>query len=219
MEVNDFITNNTSTESINTKLTFISNSCSGCSITTICKLNSLASAAMSGLCPNDVNYLTAENLYKAYYGDSWKEEIKKVRFMSKYCGICNLVCYINNTARGIFKNTKYADSYLFYHDTLITMTDKDCIGQIEQEGILKRWVCPALGCNDEIVLCDENRDEKVNTRYCERSVENCMELMPLDNSLFRDTRTSLTLQLHTDNRQVIDDFKSVCLSQQKIIID
>ena len=75
------------------------------------------------------------------------------------------------------------------------MTDKDCINWMEQEGILKRWIRPVLGCNDEIVIVDENGVEKSNTRYSGRPVGNCMELMPLDNSLFHDTRTSADLHV------------------------
>ena len=115
--------------------------------------------------------------------------------MSKYCDVRNLVCYINSSTKEAFKNTKHSESYLFYHNALISMTDKDCLEWMEQEGILKRWIRPALGCNDEIVICDEEGNEKVNTRYSGRPVGNCMELMPLDNSLFRDTRTSTDLHV------------------------
>ena len=64
---------------------------------------------------------------------------------------------------------------------------------MEEEGILHRWIRPVLGCNDSIVIVDEEGVEKTNTRYCGKPVGNCPELMPLDNSLFRDTRTSADL--------------------------
>ena len=191
-QVKDFITSDTSPDAIASKLTSIANS-SGCSLTTIQKFHAQASSDTPGLCPNDINCLTSNNPYQAHYGERWEEEIKKVRFMSKYCDVCNLVCYINSTARETFENTENASSYLFYRDALISMTDKHCLEWMQQEGILKRWIHPTLGCNNEIVICDEDGNEKVNTRYSGRPVGNFMELMPLDNSLFRDTRTSADL--------------------------
>ena len=193
-QVKDFISSDTSPDAVASKLTSIADS-SGCSLTTIQKFHAQASNATPGSCPNDINYLNSDNPYQARYGERWEEEIKKVRFMSKYCDVRDLVRYIDSTARETFKNTKYASSYLFYHDALISMTDKDCLDWMEQEGILKRWIRPELGCNDEIVICDEDGNEKVNTRYSGRPVGNCMELMPLDNSLFRDTRTAADLHV------------------------
>ena len=189
-----FIFADTSPAVITSKLTSISNT-STISVNSLRKFHTQASNALPGSCPDDINYLAAANPSEARYGDNWKEEIKKVRFMNKYCNVRDLVNYINNTAKDTFKNTKYAESYLFYHDALISMTDKDCLEWMEQEGILKRWIRPELGCNDEIVICDDEGNTKVNTRYSGRPVGNCMELMPLDNSLFRDTRTAADLHV------------------------
>ena len=75
------------------------------------------------------------------------------------------------------------------------MTNKDCIDWMREEGILKRWILPELGMNDEIIVVDQEGNEKINTRYRGRPVGNCMELMPLDNSLFCDLQCSFDLHV------------------------
>ena len=57
-------------------------------------------------------------------------------------------------------------------------------------GILKRCIRLVLGLNDLIIVKDENGNEKRSTNYAGRPIGDCPELMPLDNSLFRDLRYS-----------------------------
>ena len=90
----------------------------------------------------------------------------------------------------IFKDTKYKETYMFYHNALATMTDKDCINWMREEGLLERWILPQLGLNEVIEVEDEHGNKKISKRYNGRPVGDCTEVMPLDNSLFRDLRTS-----------------------------
>ena len=85
--------------------------------------------------------------------------------MKKYCCIKELVRHIHNETRLAFKGTKYESTYLFYHDALSTMTDIECREWMEEEGILKRWILPALGCNDAIVIVDVDGNEKTNINF------------------------------------------------------
>ena len=115
--------------------------------------------------------------------------------MKKYCCITELVIHMNDTARAAFQGTKYQELYLFYHDTLTSMCDKDCCQWMQEHNILKHWILPVLGCNDEVIT--ENAEGEIikNKRYACRPVGDCAEAMPLDNSLFRDLRTSLDIHV------------------------
>ena len=110
--------------------------------------------------------------------------------MKKYASIKDLVQHINRKIAAAFKGIKYKSTYLFYHDTLSVMCDKDCLEWMEEEGILKRWICPILGCNNEITIVMENGEIKRNKNYVGTLVGDCPEVMPLDNLLFQDLRCS-----------------------------
>jgi len=157
---------------------------------TIVELSERAREAEHGDPPKEVNHLLAKNPFESRYGDIWMEEIKKVKAMGKCVCITDLVHHMNNVAKEAFKNTKYAETYLFYHDALATMTDKDCIQWMRDNELLKRWILPELGLNDVIEVIDENGVVCRSKRYGGRPVGDCTEVMPLDNSLFRDLRTS-----------------------------
>ena len=101
----------------------------------------------------------------------WRAEIKKVKFMTKYCDACDLMCHIHDATRDAFKGTKHEETYQFYHDALIIMTNKECLEWVEQEGIL--WICPVLGCNNKIAVVDEDGVEIKNKRYKGRHVGDC----------------------------------------------
>ena len=103
--------------------------------------------------------------------------------MTKYCNIKDLVLHINAKFSKAFQGTRYEETYLFYHDALTTMTDKDCIDWMEEKGILKRWIHPVLGLNDLIIVKDGNGNEESSKNYVGRPLGDCPEAMPLDNSL------------------------------------
>ena len=66
---------------------------------------------------------------------------------------------------------------------------------MREEGILKQWILPEEGMNDKIVIDDGNGKVITNLTYKGRPVGDCPKAMPLDNSLFRDLRTSLDKHL------------------------
>ncbi len=76
---------------------------------------------------------------------------------------------------------------------------------MKEQDILKHWILPELGCNDEVVT--ENADGEVlkSKRYSRRPVGDCAEAMPLDNSLFRDLRTSLDIHVTLTSLLAKDD--------------
>lgn len=206
-KVHDLMFSDLTPDEINRKLLTISDATAGStqSKISVSKLKSLhlqAKTAQTGTPPPLVDHQSAENPYLSRYDEeNWMSEIKKVRGMKKFCDIRDLVRHIHDATRKFFKGTKYENTYLFYHDALSQMTDKDCKEWMRQEGILERWIRPELGMNDEIVIIDNEGNEKKTTAYKGRPVGDCPELMPLDNSLFRDFRcdfddhVTLTCQL------------------------
>ena len=185
---------------------------------TIKSLHAQAIQAKSGSQPPDINYLSSPNPYLERYGASWEEQIKQVRYMTKFVSIKDLVIHIHDKTKEAYKGTKYEDTYLFYHDALITMTDKDCIDWMEREGIRKRWIRPELGLNDEIVIVDTNGKATTNKRYKGRPVGDCPEAMPLDNSLFRDLRCSFDTHVVLTCMLPQDDARRFSKATPKIII-
>ena len=172
------------------RLTNISNK-SRISIKRLYRLSAVASTALPDSPPPEINHQQADNPYLSRYGEeNWEEQIKKVSGMSKYCDIRDLVLHIDRESREAFKGTPFEESYLFYHDALTTMTDDECKEWMESKGILKRRIYPVLGLNDIIVITDSEGNEKTSKHYAGRPVGDCPELMPLDNSLFRDLRCS-----------------------------
>ena len=204
LKVKDLVFIDKSPSEIRSLLTSISDK-SSLSMNSITRLHRMALRAEPGSEPENINYLSSPNPFQARYGDRWEDEVKKLKSMKQYCCIKELVRHVDNKSREAFKGTKYEESYLFYHDALITMTDSDCIEWMRQEGILKRWILPELGLNDEIVITDNEGKVKRSTRYKGRPVGDCPEAMPQDNSLFRDLRTSfdthivLTCMLERDD--------------------
>ena len=165
-------------------------------LSTLKKLHLQSKTAIAGSAPAPINHSNAQNPYLSRYGEeNWRKEIEKVSYMKKYCCICELVTHIHDKTRDAFKGTRYEQTYLFYHDALITMTDKDCLAWMEEKGYLERWILPVLGCNNEIIIENENGVPKINKNYKGRPVGDCMELMPLDNSLFRDLRTCFDMHV------------------------
>ena len=109
------------------------------------------------------------------------------------------------TQQGTPLKVQNTRTYQFYHDALITMTNKDCLEWMEQEGILKKWICPIHSCNDEITITTEDGVEKVNKRYKGRPVGDCPELMLIDNSLFCDIKCSADLHVTLTCMLPLDD--------------
>ena len=188
-KVSQLIFAGSSPAEVNQQLTTISQS-SNIPLSKLCTFHTQAKTATPGPPPPSLNHLQAENPYLSRYRENWLEKIKTVTTMKKYCSFKDLVRHIDHETAKAFKGTKFEETYLWYHDALSTMCDNDCLSWMEEEGILKRWIRPVLGCNDEISIVMENGDIKTNKIYAGRPVGDYPEAMPLDNSLFRDLRCS-----------------------------
>ena len=76
------------------------------------------------------------------------------------------------------ENTTFADSWHWYHDALVQLTDKATVDWMKLRGYYDKWILPVLGCNQ-------------GTVYDNRPVGNSPELMPLDASLNKDLKDCL----------------------------
>ena len=217
-KVSDFIVCNTNEEEKKQAMIDLKN-ISGLSMAAIIKLTKEAENALDEKIPSEVNYLNSENPYEARYGENWRNEIKKVSRMKKWVCVTDLVMHIYETTQNIYKGTKYEDTFLFYHDALTQMTDKDCLNWMKKKGILNRWIRPVLGLNDEIIVTDADGKVKKSTRYKGRPVGDCPELMPLDNSLFRDLRTSVDQHVGITSMLPRDDKRRFSKATPKLIIE
>jgi len=100
-----------------------------------------------------------------------------------------------------------------------SMCDKDCQAWMEKKDMLKHWIRPVLGCNDEVIT--ENKEAKIisSKRYKGRPVGDCPEAMPLDNSLFRDLRASLDIHVTLTSLLPKEDSRRFSKGTPKQIVD
>ena len=66
---------------------------------------------------------------------------------------------------------------------------------MKEMNIYKHWLKPELACNDVVCAPDEDGVLLQSTRYAGRMVGNSPELNPLDNSVFRDARCAIALNV------------------------
>lgn len=114
--------------------------------------------------PETQSYLDAENPFKAKYGDTldeWDEEAWRtvIKNSSAFTGvvcITELVKHIVIQTQTLYKNTRFANAYYFYHDALSQLTHESCVKWMkltkipgEDVCIYSRWVKPELGLNDQ----------------------------------------------------------------------
>ena len=62
--------------------------------------------------------------------------------MNKYFCIKKLIKHIYEELRRVMRNTKYENSWVFYHDELSLMTSIDRIKLIREKVIYKHWLLP-----------------------------------------------------------------------------
>lgn len=112
-----------------------------------------------------------------------------------------MIKHIHDESEKLFKNTKYEDSWYYYHDALTLKTAKATVTWMKNNGIYKRWLLPL--------------DINVGTVYEERLVGNSPKMIPLYNTLNKDhddeVRFHILLTSHLNN----DDPKKFSLSTPK----
>jgi hypothetical protein len=93
--------------------------------------------------------------------------------------------------KAAYAGTKYADLYIWAHDSLTQMTDAAaCRRWMRKKGAWKRWMKPELGLNDCVPFINKNGVAETTTRYKKRPVGDQPELMPHDQSLNYDVISS-----------------------------
>ena len=100
------------------------------------KLQESCLESQHGYCPHvSVHFPKDENQYRARYGETWQEEIKKVQFLSPYICITDLINHIMSATKEVISGTKYKGQELFFHDALSLMTAKDTVTWMKEKGI------------------------------------------------------------------------------------
>ena len=165
--------------------------------------------------PINFDFRTAENPFEARYGSEWEKKYLSSTIAGMRDKVCvtDLVTHIHNTTKAAYKGTKYEDTYLWSHDALTQMFDKTCIEWMKEQGFYDRWLKPEMDISKEV--CWEKDGLKVSRRYNGRPVGNSPELMPLDNSLFRDFRSSLNLHVGLTAHLPDTDIRKFCKSTPK----
>ena len=159
------------------------------------------------------DFRTAENPFEARYGSEWEKKYLSSTIAGMRDKVCvtDLVTHIHNTTKAAYKGTKYEHTYLWSHDALTQMFDKTCIEWMKQQGYYEHWLKPEMDISKE-VFWKKDGVLKVSKRYNGRPVGNSPELMPLDNSLFRDFRASLNLHVGLSAHLPDTDIRKFCKS-------
>ena len=155
-----------------------------------------ARQAIEGSCDIPiVDHRTAENPYFSRYGSAnWETQVRQTPFFSNSISIKQLIIHMDDATKRAFAGTQYETTYLWSHDALNQMMDKQCQEWMQEKDLLKRWVRPVLGVSDKIRVIDDATGEiRTSARYRNRPPGDSPELMPCDNSLFRDLKCSLDL--------------------------
>ena len=154
----------------------------------------LAEQAKAGDYPFlEKDHRVAPNPFESQYGRDWESYIYKSEHFRDMISIKSLVRHIDQETKRVFQGTQYEDTYMWSHDALSQMMDPTCLKWMEEEGILHRWLRPVLGVNDVVTVLDEDGKVRKSRRYGGRPTGDSPELMPNDNSLFRDLRCALDL--------------------------
>jgi hypothetical protein len=174
---------------------------SGIGKKTLLDLKNQSEAALPGTSPYPIAFdwtLNTTNPYKARYGDTWRDEIKKVSRsgLTKVKCVTELIIHIDTATKNAFKNTPYKDNYFWAHDALSQMCDDEAIKWMKTKGYYDRWITPEMKLNDLVEVYDENKNVTLSSkRYKGRPVGNQPELMPLDASLNRDIDCSFDMHV------------------------
>ena len=130
------------------------------------------------------------NPYKSRYGDTWEVELEKI--LSQVVCVTKMITHMMKATEKAYVGTKYADSWMVYHDTLSLMTAKESKAWMKTQFIdvdapdnekvsyFDKWILPEMELNDEFVY------------FKGKPVGNSPEMMPLDNCLNKDIHESVS---------------------------
>ena len=146
--------------------------------------------------PKRFDFRQDPNPFESRYGNEWEiffATNNMTGMRDKVC-ITTLIEHMDTATAKAYKGTIYEHTYMWSHDALSQMIDRTCIAWMKKRGLYHRWLKPEMGISDEVFGVKEGILVP-SGRYSGRPVGNSPELMPLDNSLFRDFRTSLNLHI------------------------
>jgi hypothetical protein len=153
---------------------------SGFSSASIKKLQAAAVHAIPG-CFNAervIDHKKAANPYDSLHGETWRSEILTTVALKGSVSIQTMMTHIFITSAAAFVGTKFADSFLVYHDALSQLTAGATKAWMKIQFIGARsyfeiWIKPEGGLN-------------AGTIFADRPPGNSPELMPMDSSLNKD---------------------------------
>eukprot|EP00957_Ditylum_brightwellii_P032775 2484663-Ditylum_brightwellii.AAC.1 len=102
----------------------------GLTLNTLRSLLLHAQNSEEGALPPDGDHQKHTNPYLSKYGERWKEKIKESKATPE-----------------AFEDTIHKDDFLFYHDALSLMTNKESLEWMREKNILKHWILPEEGLN------------------------------------------------------------------------
>ena len=137
--------------------------------------------------------------YQLRYPDTWREELKLAcsktigakdsPSLKGYVCVTDLMDHVVAESKRLFKDTKYADSFVIYHDALKQWWEPEAQAHLrEQHGI---------GPERQLCIRGETNDA-VAKHYIDRLVGDSPEFCPLDSNLFSDFEFAMKQNLaHT----------------------
>jgi len=146
-----------------------------------------------------IDHKKAANPYESLHGETWRSQILTTVALKGSVSIETMMTHIFITSAAAFAGTKFADSFLVYHDALSQLTAGATKAWLKTQYIGVRsyfdiWIKPEAGLN-------------AGTIFADRPPGNSPELMPMDSSLNKDVNdcvarhqsyTSLLTPTHPD---------------------
>ena len=120
--------------------------------------------------------------YEARYGDDWRARVEEAIGKGQHALMCvtKLMDHAIEQGNAAFAGTKFADSWLMYHDHLSAWWEAGAQKYLAERGYADRQVRACGSTNEEISLY---RNSVVGSRP---------EMMPLDHHLFDDLEDAVT---------------------------
>ena len=74
-------------------------------------------------------------------------EANKGPILKIFISIKELIDYMYNQSKNVFKYTKYESNFYIYHNALAQLNENETIAYMQQKGIDKHWILPLHGLN------------------------------------------------------------------------
>mmetsp|Transcript_5262 Transcript_5262/g.12644 ORF Transcript_5262/g.12644 Transcript_5262/m.12644 type:complete len:259 (+) Transcript_5262:592-1368(+) len=132
-----------------------------------------------------------------------------MRTLGHVC-ITELVDHIMEASTKVMAGTEHAEEWVFYHDALVQLTDKDTISWMAdpRRDFLRRWLVPRGGLNDIVKGETKNGELKNCFHFSKKPLGDSPEMMPLDCSLNKDADDKVKDHInHTKDLDLEDERK------------